>query len=102
MHAALCLRLLPFAEKMLCVSECLASLREGKIRRQYLWPKGKGNVSITVTTRTDKDVLELSVLKPGQSQANPNGMVTLVGIDLMISASKTELSLNYPRCLQVP
>lgn len=49
-HAALCLSRLPLAEKMLCVSECLGSLREGKIRRRHLWLKGEGHVSITVTS----------------------------------------------------
>lgn len=60
--AALCLSLLPSAERMFPVSECPATLREGKIRRQHLWPIGKGNVSIIVTTRTEE------VLRMGNHQ----------------------------------
>lgn len=48
------LSLLPSAERMLSVSECLAILKEGKIRRQHLCPIGKGNVNIIVATRTQE------------------------------------------------
>ena len=48
-HSACCLSPLPLAERMQSISECLSSLREVKVRRQYLWSKGEGHVSITVT-----------------------------------------------------
>lgn len=41
------------------------------MKRQCLWPIGKGNVSSAVTTRTEEVVgCETSSFKAGQSQAN--------------------------------
>lgn len=57
-------------------------LREGKSKRQYLWPIGKRECSSPVTTRTEEVYRKLSVLN------QDSGLVT----DLMVLANKTELN----------
>lgn len=71
-------------------------LKEGEIRWQSLCLKEKG-----MWVFEGPPGLR-GFLGTGQSQAKHNGSVTLSDISLMISAGKTELSLNYSQSLQVP